>query len=242
MTRFVANVRYRGRMTDHDRPTTTDGITASRFRATEGVGEQWPVIDGATTFFATDSFATSTRLLEAIAGIDGIEEHRPDIDIRPDGVTIRLVTRADDWWGMTERDVRIASGILAAAASLDLRSDPSVVQAVDPIVIGAVDIDRIRPFWAALMGYIARPDSPKEDLVDPRRRNPGIWFETMDEVPLGRNRMHVAVWLPYEQAESRVAAAVATGGTVIFDRAPAWWTLADPEGNEADIATIVGRD
>jgi 4a-hydroxytetrahydrobiopterin dehydratase len=25
-------------------------------------------------------------------------------------------------------------------------------------------------------------------------------------------------------------------------RAPAWWTLADAEGNEVDVATWVGRD
>jgi hypothetical protein len=41
----------------------------------------------------------------------------------------------------------------------------------------------------------------------------------------------------------RVDAAIGAGGTVVFDEfAPAWWTLADPEGNEADIATSVHRD
>jgi len=55
--------------------------------------------------------------------------------------------------------------------------------------------------------------------------------------------MHVAVSVPFEQAESRVRAALAAGGRMAFDRAvPAWWTLADPEGNEADVATITGRD
>ncbi|HEX5335926.1 MAG TPA: VOC family protein, partial [Propionicimonas sp.] len=43
-------------------------------------------------------------------------------------------------------------------------------------------------------------------------------------------------------AEARVAAAVAAGGRVVFDaHAPDWWTLADPEGNELDIAVTVGR-
>jgi 4a-hydroxytetrahydrobiopterin dehydratase len=55
--------------------------------------------------------------------------------------------------------------------------------------------------------------------------------------------MHLAVWVPYEQAAARMAAAIAAGGTVIFDKyAPAWWTLADPEGNEADISTSMSRD
>jgi 4a-hydroxytetrahydrobiopterin dehydratase len=93
------------------------------------------------------------------------------------------------------------------------------------------------------MGYERRADSPEQDLIDPRRRGPGIWFEQVQGQRAGRNRMHVAVWVPYDQAEARVAAAIAAGGTVIYDeQAPAWWTLADPEGNEADVATSMNRD
>jgi hypothetical protein len=33
-------------------------------------------------------------------------------------------------------------------------------------------------------------------------------------------------------------AAIAAGGRLVTDvHAPSWWTLADPEGNEADVAT-----
>ena len=49
--------------------------------------------------------------------------------------------------------------------------------------------------------------------------------------------------MPYDQAEARIAAAIAAGGHLISDdHAPAWWTLADAEGNEADVATCLGRD
>jgi 4a-hydroxytetrahydrobiopterin dehydratase len=144
---------------------------------------------------------------------------------------------------MSRRDVELARRISAVAAELGLAADPAAVQSVDPIVIGAVDIKKVMPFWQALMGYEVREDSPDEDLIDPRRRGPGIWFERIEGPPSGRNRMHVAVWVPYEQAEARMAAAIAAGGTVIFDKyAPAWWTLADPEGNEADISTSMSRD
>ena len=55
--------------------------------------------------------------------------------------------------------------------------------------------------------------------------------------------IHVAIWVPYELAEARVAAALAAGGHVVRDSfAPAWWTLADAAGNEADVATTMGRD
>ena len=88
-----------------------------------------------------------------------------------------------------------------------------------------------------------RPDSPEEDLVDPGDRGTPLWFESMDE-PRGDGggAIHVAIWLPYEEAEARVAAALAAGGRMVRDRAPAWWTLADAAGNEVDISTAKGRD
>jgi 4a-hydroxytetrahydrobiopterin dehydratase len=43
-------------------------------------------------------------------------------------------------------------------------------------------------------------------------------------------------------AETRVAAAIAAGGRLRSDEhAPEWWTLADAEGNEVDVATVLGR-
>ena len=220
-----------------------DYISVAQFREAEGTRD-WPVLsNGATTFFRTESFAVSARLVQAIAGIEGAEGHRPGIDVRADGVTVRLLTVAEDWWGMSRRDVEMARRISAVAAELGLRAEPGVVQSVDPVVIGAVDIKRVMPFWLALMGYEIRADSPDEDIVDPRGIGPGIWFEKVGEPVAGRNRMHIAVWVPFEQAEARVAAAVAAGGRVIYEEAaPAWWTLADPEGNEADVATSMSRD
>ena len=66
----------------------------------------------------------------------------------------------------------------------------------------------------------------------------------MDEPrPGGNGAIHVAVWVPGEQAEARVAAALAAGGRMVRDQfAPAWWTLADAAGNEVDVATTETRD
>ena len=59
----------------------------------------------------------------------------------------------------------------------------------------------------------------------------------------GGGSIHVAVWVPYDQADDRVAAALAAGGHMVRDEfAPAFWTLADAAGNEADIATTLLRD
>jgi 4a-hydroxytetrahydrobiopterin dehydratase len=226
-----------------DASRANDYISVREFREAEGTRD-WPVLsDGATTFFRTESLTEAARLVQAIAELKGIDDHRPDIDVRANGVTVRLLTASADWWGMSERDVELARRISAVASELGLWADPTAVQSVDPIVIGAVDIKKVMPFWQALMGYERRADSPDEDLIDPRRRGPGIWFEQVEGPRIGRNRMHVAVWVPYDQAEARVAAAIAAGGTVIFDKhAPAWWTLTDPEGNEADVSTSMSRD
>lgn len=221
----------------------SETITVREFRQSEGTAD-WPVLaDGATTFFPTDSFATSARLLVALGELEGIDDGHVDVDVRATGVTVRLLTRSAEWYGMSHRDVELARQISAAAAALGLHADPSDVQTVAPIVVGAVDVPRVMPFWQALLGYVARPDSPDEDLVDPRDRGPGIWFERVEDPESGRPRMHVAVWVPYENAQARVEAAIAAGGRVVFDEyAPAWWTLADPEGNEADVATTMHRD
>ena len=85
--------------------------------------------------------------------------------------------------------------------------------------------------------------SPEEDLVDPRGRGPSFWFQQMDAARPQRNRVHLDVWVPHDQAEARIAAAVAAGGRLVSDaQAPSWWVLADPEGNEACVATWLNRD
>ena len=112
------------------------------------------------------------------------------------------------------------------------------------VIPGAPDRAKVTPFWRAVLGYEPRRDSPDEDLVDPRGRTVPFWFEQMKAPrPDGGGAIHVAVWVPFEQAEARIAAALAAGGHMVRDEfAPSWWTLADEAGNEADIATVKDRD
>ena len=67
--------------------------------------------------------------------------------------------------------------------------------------------------------------------------------QPMDAPRPQRNRVHIDVWVPHDQAEARVAAAIAAGGRLVTDEhAPGWWTLADAEGNEVDVATWMDHD
>lgn len=220
-----------------------DGITGRSFEASESA-RGWRVVgDGASVFYATPSLAVSVELVRAIGEIHGVEAHLPDIDVRPGGVTVRLVTVAEDWYGMSQRDVEIARQVSAAAEGLGLAADPSALQSV-LVIPGAPNPAQVMPFWQAALGYVPRPDSPDEDLVDPRGRGPALWFEAMEEPrPGGTGAVHVAVWVPAEQAEARVAAALAAGGRIVRDTfAPSWWTLADAAGNEVDVSSLTGRE
>jgi 4a-hydroxytetrahydrobiopterin dehydratase len=221
----------------------SDRISARQFHEAEGL-EDWRVLgDGANVFFSSASFAESARFVQAIGEIPGVEDRPPAVDVRAGGVTVRLISVADDYFGMTARDVEIARQVSAVARDLGLSADPTAVQYL-LVIPGAPDIAEVMPFWQAVLGYEPRPDSPDEDLVDPHDRGPAFWFESMDEArPDGGGAIHVSIWVPLDQAESRIAAALAAGGRMVRDDfAPVWWTLADSAGNEVDISTTAGRD
>lgn len=220
----------------------TDGITPKQFHESEGV-EDWRVVgEGACTFFRTGSFAAGARLVQSISGLAGLDEHHPDVDLRHDGVTVRLITYTHDSYGMSQRDVELARKISALARELGVAADPSAVQTILFTIDARVSAE-VMPFWRAVLGYEYRADNPSEDLIDPRGRGPSIWFQKTDESSSQDNRIHVDVWVPHDQVEARITAAIGAGGRFVTDEyAPAWWTLADSEGNVADVATTMGRD
>lgn len=222
----------------------TDQITPKQFHQADGV-EDWRVLggDGATAYFRTGSIVAGARLVHAIGELPGVDDQHPAIDVRHDGVTVRMITITAEYAGMTRSHVELARQISSAARKLGLSADPAAVQSVT-VIPGATVTAEVMPFWRAALGYEPRPDSPKEDLVDPHDRGPAFWFEQMKEPRRDSNgAIHVAVWVPYEQAQSRIAAALAAGGRMVRDEfAPSWWTLSDVAGNEVDIATTTGRD
>src|SRR5437867_13396132 len=98
----------------------TDFISVKQFNDSEGV-EDWRVLgDGACAYFRTGSFAAGARLVQAIVELPGVDEHPPDVDVRHDGVTVRLITVADDYHGMSARDVDLAGRTAGAARGLGL--------------------------------------------------------------------------------------------------------------------------
>src|SRR5512146_3551453 len=106
----------------------TDPITPSQFQEAKGV-EDWRLTsEGATAFFRTSLFAESARFVQAISELPGVEDHRPGVDVRHDGVTVHMITYTDDYFGPSHRDVELARQISAVAMKLGLTADPSAVQ------------------------------------------------------------------------------------------------------------------
>ena len=198
----------------------------------------WRVVRGdASTHFRTGSFAAGVALVNAIGRVADNANHHPDVDLRPDGVTVRL--RTDSVGGLSEREVVLAWQISEAARKIGVPVDLTGLQIVQ-VAIDALVIPDVLPFWRAVLGYRKVDD---EDLIDPHFQGPPFWFQQMDAPRPQRNRIHIDVYVPHDQAEARVAAAIAAGGHVVSDEnAPGWWTLADAEGNEVDVASWPDRD
>jgi 4a-hydroxytetrahydrobiopterin dehydratase len=101
--------------------------------------------EGACTYFRTGSFAAGVRLVDAIGEIAGLGHHHPDVDLRHDGVTGRLITYGEDYYGLSQRDVELAREISALARELNLAADPAAVQTLQLTIDALVSAD-VMPF------------------------------------------------------------------------------------------------
>jgi 4a-hydroxytetrahydrobiopterin dehydratase len=53
----------------------------------------------------------------------------------------------------------------------------------------------------------------------------------------------ISSWVPWDEADARLAAAQAAGGRIVrHNLEENFWTLADPAGNEVDLATTSAPD
>lgn len=225
----------------------TDDPRSGRLSAAEVTARvdarHWRVVlDRLHATFATGSFGAGVELVRRIGAAADAADHHPDVDLRYPAVHVALVSH--DARGLTTRDVALAARISAIADELGVAGMPGAPQELE-IAVDALDVPAVVPFWRAVLGYedeSAPADDASPALVDPAGRGPAVWFQQMDAPRPQRNRIHVDVSVPHDVAEERVRAALAAGGRLVSDaNAPAWWVLADPEGNEACVTTWQGR-
>jgi 4a-hydroxytetrahydrobiopterin dehydratase len=220
-----------------------DKISSSTFHASTDLPDWRVILRRIEAAFRGPTFASASAFTAAIAAAAEAAGHHPDIDLRYPGIVhVTLTTHATD--SLTSADVELAGTISGLAAEAGLVSEPWHGLRVE-VAIDAMDIDAVRPFWKAVLGYDDEPTPAGSQviaLVDPQRIGPAFWFQQMDAPRPQRNRIHIDVVVPHDVAEQRVAAAVAAGGHVVSDaRARAFWVLADAEGNEACVCTWQDR-
>jgi 4a-hydroxytetrahydrobiopterin dehydratase len=223
------------------RPEASDAVT--------GIGWRY-VLGEFRTQVLTGSLPLAADVAARAAAVAGADGHLR-MDVRADRVVLSLQTAEISW--VTPLDVELAHRISEMVGEFKLTTqsrrtgqgsaDTRSVQVIE-IGIDAMDIAAIRPFWKAVLGYTDEPGHPGwNGLVDPLQQGPAVWFQQMDAPRPQRNRIHFDVSVPHDEARQRIAAAVAAGGTLTYDaEAPAFWVLADPEGNEACVTTWQGRE
>ena len=184
------------------------------------------LLDRLHATFRAASFAGAGAFVQRVAESVGGDV---DVDLRPPGTVHVAVPMSD---------VAAAEAIAALAADGGLTSAALAASTVE-VAIDALDMAAVKPFWKAVLGYV---DDGELAIAHPDRVGPPFWFQQMDEPRHQRNRLHVDVTVPHDVAESRVAAALAAGGTLVSDRfARSFWVLADAEGNEACVCTWQDR-
>lgn len=215
---------------------TYEPVTASEIAADPTLGDWRVLVYALHADFVAPGFAAGAALVQAIAEAADAADHHPDVDLRyPGRVHVALTTHAIG--NLSDADVALARTISGLAADAGATPEPSTVQVLE-IAIDTMDADRIRPFWKAMLGYRER----NGELVDPRGTGPTMWFQQMDEPRPERDRMHLDVVVPHDEAEARRDAVLAAGGRLASDAfAPSWWIMADADGNEACVCTWQDR-
>jgi 4a-hydroxytetrahydrobiopterin dehydratase len=209
----------------------------SRQAASEALPEWRHLLQRMHLTVRAPDFVTALDFVGRVGLLAEEQGHHPDIDVRYD--VVHLVLSTHDAGGVTERDVALGRAIDGVVAELGLESEPGNITQVE-IAVDALDIDAVRPFWAAVLGWDVEA---RNDLQDPLQLGPAVWFQQMDEPRPQRNRIHLDVTVAHDEAQARMDRALAAGGHLVSDtEAPAFWILADPEGNEACICTWQGRD
>jgi 4a-hydroxytetrahydrobiopterin dehydratase len=211
--------------------------TLKRSEVLERQPEGWQVMLGAIeALYATGDFATGLAFVQRIGAEAEAANHHPDVTLTYPSVHIRLSSH--DVGGVTDRDLALASTIKDIATDLGIDAAPEKLSRIE-IGLDAHDHPAVGAFWRAVLGY----DLDDADILDPQGRQVTFWLQETDAHEEPRQRFHVDITVPPDQAQARIDAALAAGGRLVSDqRAPAFTVLADPEGNKACVCTSLGRD
>jgi 4a-hydroxytetrahydrobiopterin dehydratase len=188
--------------------------------------------------FSTGSFTAGLALVTAVTEAAEAANHHPDVVLTYPMVELTLVSH--DVGAVTSRDLALARTMSSLAAAQGVAAAPAEVQTLE-LALDVPSAEEVQPFWAAVLGY--QPTSEDPEIQDPAGINNTLWFQTAPSATGDvQQRFHLDIVVPREVAETRVAEALAAGGTLVSeDRVPAYWVLADAHGNKVCVCTADGR-
>jgi 4a-hydroxytetrahydrobiopterin dehydratase len=191
--------------------------------------DDWVVLHGgAVAVFRVPSLIEAARLAEAVAQIPGLDGVL--MTVADSRLTVRLTRGV---MRLEERHVELARAVSAVARDRGAVADRAAVQEVQLAIAAQPDTIDVG-FWRAVLGYA---ELAEDNAIDPLGHGSTVWMQDLDPAKPLRHAMHVDVSVAQEQAENRVAAALAAGGRIVDESgAPAWWILADRAGNRVCVA------
>ena len=206
--------------------------------AEEGLDDWRQIRNTLRARFRTGDFARGLEFTNRIGGAAERRDHHPDITLTYPEVAVSLTSH--DAGGITGRDIDLAREISAIAADLSIARDTSITDV--ELALDTDDHAAVVGFYAALLDA---ENHGGGDLVPSQA--PSMWFqEPSDEgAPLPpaspSQRWHLDVWVPVDEAEARVQAVLAAGGTLVSDAAaPSFWVVEDADGNRSCVCSVAG--
>jgi Glyoxalase-like domain len=208
----------------------------------EGIGTaDWQAVFSAMVCYRVTSPSQQRELAAAAATLADDTGFPLLVDLRPGLVII------DSGKDQMDRDAHgleldftdLAGHLQTAARELGATADPGLPRFAQ-LFVDAADVDAVRAFWVAALGYTHDRRAGVSDIHDPRRLNPELVFQEIDasetERRRQRNRIYFELAVPTDLAQTRLATTVAAGGRLL-DESEDRWRIADPEGNELEIVS-----
>ncbi len=167
-------------------------------------------------------YVVAAGFVAAVAQASEADCHRPELRVTHGAVDVSLCTHEDGLW-VTQKDIDMARRISEIARENGLEPAPTVVTELE-IALDTAHEDSVAPFWSILL--TGSPENKIHDSIfDPTGRVPGLWFQGTEYGSLP------------DVADKRIAAAVATGGSIVDDAAaPSFTVFADPTATESASA------
>ncbi|HKE65677.1 MAG TPA: VOC family protein [Micromonosporaceae bacterium] len=201
----------------------------------------WQVVFSAMACYRITSHAQQRDLAATAASLADDAGFPLLIDLRPGLVIIDSgKDQSDaDAHGLELDFTDLAGSLQTAARELEATVDPGPTRFVQ-LFLDAADVEAVRAFWVAALGYTHDRRAGVNDIYDPRRLNPVLLFQELDASDMERrrqrNRIHFELAVPSDLAQTRLATTVAAGGRLL-DESKDRWRVADPEGNELVIVS-----